>query len=351
MSSLFRPVTLALAGILLADLAHARVCGPLPDSMLAARLANAGPPEALRIESVARPGFSETDLLVRVSHAGVNPVDWKLQAAGSLPFPATPGGDFAGEVVALGADAGGFDCGDLVAGIVDQRSRSGSYAEYVAVPARDVVRQPRRFSGAQSAAYPTVTVAAWRFLIEAAQLAPGERVLVHGGAGGVGSMLVQLAKARGAYVVATASSRNHDYLLGLGADQTIDYRSTRFEDVVAPVDVVVDTVGGDTLARSPAVLRDGGRLVTLVGRVPDALCDGARFTCPTTPPWDVARGLAYAAPLIESGALTVHVQRRYPLAEAAAAQRSNMEGHTRGKIVIEIKPAPTPSARTPGSGA
>jgi NADPH:quinone reductase-like Zn-dependent oxidoreductase len=280
---------------------HASACSGLPATMRGILIDAPGGPESLRLETLPLPVPAPEEVLVRVAFAGVNPVDWKLQAAGRLPFPATPGGDFSGTVVGIGANVSGFACGDEVAGIVDQTARGGSYAEYVAAPAAAIVPRPGRYSLAQAAAYPTVTVAAWRFLIEAGQVRAGERVLIHGGAGGVGSMLVQLAKARGAHVIATASARNHAYLSELGADQTVDYRSERFEQVVAPVDLVIDTVGGDTLMRSPAVLRPGGRLLTLVGRVPPALCANGRIACPTPPPWDVARGLEYAAPLIEAG--------------------------------------------------
>ena len=133
------------------------------------------------------------------------------------------------------------------------------------MPASDIVRKPEVFSMAEAAAYPTVAVAAWRYLIQAGDVQEGERVLVQGGAGGTGSVIVQIAKARGAYVIATASARNHEFLKEIGADEVIDYRATRFEDIVHDVDVVIDTVGGDTLVRSEQVLRDGGRLVTLVG--------------------------------------------------------------------------------------
>lgn len=156
-------------------------------------------------------------------------------------------------MIALGSGVTGFACGDLVAGVVNQRERSGSYAEYLTVPTSEIVRKPATFTMAEVAAYPTVAIAAWRYLIQAADVQRGERVLVHGGAGGTGSVIVQIAKARGAYVIATASARNHDYLREIGADEVIDYRATRFEDVVRNVDVVVDTVGGDTLARSEQV--------------------------------------------------------------------------------------------------
>lgn len=319
-----------------ADSRSAGACQPAPAQMRAVRIAAPGGPDTLRIESVAVPRPGAGEVLVRVHYASINPVDWKLQEAGRLPFPATPGGDFSGEVVALGPAVDGFTCGDLVAGIVDQATRQGSYAEYLTVPVSEIVPKPAALSMAQAAAYPTVAVAAWRLLVEGAAVQPGERVLVHGGAGGVGSMVVQIAKARGATVIATASARNHGYLRGLGADQVIAYTTTRFEDVVSDIDVVVDTVGGDTLARSPAVMRDDGRLVTLVGSVPAALCAAGRIQCPPRAPWNVRQGLEGVAPLIAAGKLKVHIERSYPLAEIAAAQQHNRNGHTRGKIVVEM---------------
>jgi len=320
----------------LTAVAQAPSCPAVPETMRAARVHAAGGPEALRVERVPMPALRDGEVLVRVHYASINPVDWKLQEAGRLPLPAVPGGDFAGEVVAVGTGVRGYACGDRVAGIVDPRERSGSYAEYVAAPVDAIVPVPAAVTLQEAAAYPTVSVAAWRYLVQAAQLRAGERVLVHGGAGGVGSMVVQLAKARGAYVIATASARNHDYLRGLGADEVVDYRAVRFEDVVREVDVVVDTVGGDTLERSPQVLRDGGRLVTLVGQVPEALCRLGRIACPDTPPWSVQEGLRGVAPLIEAGRLAMHIDGLYGLDDIVQAQQHNRAGNTRGKVVVAI---------------
>ncbi len=319
-------------------------CAATAATMRAARIHAAGGPQALRIETLPVPAAGPGEVLVRIHYASINPVDWKLQQAGRLPFPATPGGDFAGEIVAIGEGVEGYACGDAVAGIADPRGRGGSYAEYAAVAVTDIVHKPAPMSMAEAAAYPTVAIAAWRFLIAAADLQPGERVLVHGGAGGVGSMAVQIAKARGAHVIATASAANHDYLRSIGADETIDYRAVRFEDAVREVDVVVDTVGGETTARSATVLREGGRLVTLVGSVPPKLCTSGRIACPATPAWDVQRGLAYVAPLIDAGALRVNIDRRYPLDAIVAAQEHNRSGRTRGKVVVDMGVAPGPAS-------
>jgi NADPH:quinone reductase-like Zn-dependent oxidoreductase len=317
--------------------AHAaEACARAPTVMRAARIHAAGGPEALRIEPVPVPAPAAGEVLVRVHYASVNPVDWKLQEAGRLSFPAIPGGDFSGEVIALGSGVADFACGDLVAGIVNQRERSGSYAEYLTVPTSEIVRKPATFTMAEAAAYPTVAVAAWRYLMQAADVQRGERVLVHGGAGGTGSVIVQIAKARGAYVITTASARNREYLRELGADEVIDYRATRFEDVVRNVDVVVDTVGGDTLVRSEQVLRDGGRLITLVGAVPAEVCARERIVCPATPPWDVKRGLEAVAPLIAAGKVRINIDGTYPLQAIAEAQQHNRNGGTRGKVVVAI---------------
>jgi NADPH:quinone reductase-like Zn-dependent oxidoreductase len=311
--------------------------------MRAARLHAAGGPDALRIDSVPVPAPATGEVLVRVHFASINPVDWKLQEAGRLNFPAIPGGDFSGEIIATGAGVTGFKCGDLVAGIVNQRERGGSYAEYLTVPATEIVSKPSVFSMAEAAAYPTVTVAAWRFLVAGAAVKSGERVLVHGGAGGVGSLVVQLAKAKGAYVIATASARNHDYLRSIGADETIDYRAARFEDVVANVDIVIDTVGGETLARSESVLRDGGRLISMAGVVPAAVCSAGRIVCAPTPPWEVKKSLDEVAPLIESGAVRINIDGTYPLDAIVEAQQHNRNGNTRGKVVVDMGVATRPA--------
>ena len=327
--------------------AHAGACANAPGSMRAARIHAAGGPEALRIESVPVPVPAAGEVLVRVHYASINPVDWKLQERGRLPFPAIPGGDFSGEVIALGSGVTDFACGDLVAGSVDQTERSGSYAEYVTAPTTEIVRKPAAFTMAEAAAYPTVAVAAWRYLVQAANVQRGERVLVQGGAGGTGSVIVQIAKARGAYVIATASAANHDYLKSIGVDQVIDYRATRFEDVVRNVDVVVDTVGGDTLVRSEQVLREGGRLVTLVGSVPAQICDRRRVVCPATPPWDVKGGLDAVAPLIAAGKVRINIDQTYPLAAIVQAQEHNRSGRTRGKIVVDMGVSTATSRQSP----
>lgn len=314
----------------------ASACIAPPSTMRAARIHAAGGPEALRIESIPVPSPAAGEVLVRVHYASINPVDWKLQEAGRLKFPATPGGDFSGEVIAIGSGVTDVRCGDLVAGIVNQRDGRGSYAEYVTAPVSEIVPKPSTFSMAEAAAYPTVAVAAWRFLVKGTGVKAGERVLVHGGAGGVGSVVVQLAKANGAYVIATASARNQEYLRGIGADETIDYRVVRFDEAVRNVDVVIDTVGGETLARSDRVLRDGGRLISMAGVLPETACKAGRIVCSPTPPWNVKEALEGLAPLIEYGKIRINIDGSYPLASIVEAQQHNRNGSTRGKIVVNM---------------
>ncbi len=306
--------------------------------MRAARVYVEGNLRVLRVDTVALPRVAPNRVLVRVHAASVNPVDWKLQDDGDLKPLAIPGGDFAGEVVGVGAGVTRFRCGDKVAGTVDQMETSGSYAEYLVAPLDAVVKKPDRYSMQEAAAYPTVAIAAWRFLIAGANVQRGERVLVHGASGGVGSMVVQIAKARGATVIGTASARNHDFVRSLGATQMIDYTTTRFEDVARDMDVVMDAVGGETLTRSVTVVRKGGRLVSSAGSIPAATCAADGIVCPSDGPWDVQRGLQYVAPLIEAGQLRVHIDSVYTLDQVMAAQQHSRSGRTRGKVVIGLRP-------------
>jgi NADPH:quinone reductase-like Zn-dependent oxidoreductase len=311
-------------------------CPVLPATMQAAVIHAAGGPEALKTEARSLPRVADGEVIVQVRYASVNPVDWKLQMAGRLPYPAVPGGDFSGDIVAVGAGVEGFKCGDAVAGIVDQAARQGSYAEYVAVPASQIIAKPQAYSYQEAAAYPTVAVAAYRYLIAAGQVKKGESVLVQGGAGGVGSMVVQIAKAQGARVYATASTRNQDYLKQIGVDVPIDYTRQQFEEFAAEADLIVDTVGGDTLARSAASVKSGGRVVSLAGRVAADVCASGRIICPPTAPWDVTAGLAWVDPLIAKQQLKINIDAVFPLDRAADAQQFNMTGRTRGKVIIEM---------------
>ncbi|MFK0211378.1 MULTISPECIES: NADP-dependent oxidoreductase [unclassified Streptomyces] len=297
-----------------------------------------GGPEKLVEREVERPEPGLNEVLVRVHAAGVNPVDWKTRASGGLiewGAPAAVGWDVSGTVEAVGPGVGGLRPGDEVFGMPLFPRQAGGYAEYVVAPARHLAPKPASLSHVEAAALPLAALTAWQALVDAADVRPGERVLVHAAAGGVGHFAVQIAKARGAYVIGTASAAKHGLLRELGADEVIDYREAPFEDVVSEVDVVLDGLGGETAERSLKVLRSGGRLITLPG--PDdvpAAPDGVRAVWVLVEPDHL--GLREIAALVESGALRPVVDTVLPLSEAAKAHELGERGRTTGKIVLSV---------------
>jgi NADPH:quinone reductase-like Zn-dependent oxidoreductase len=305
--------------------------------MRAERVHTFGGPEVLRLEEVPRPKPEANELLVRVYAAGVNPVDWKIREGllGQQPLPSTMGNDFSGAVEELGPDVEEFRVGQEVFGIV--ADASGSYAEYAIAPVSQVAEKPAELDHVQAAALPTAGLTAWQALFDVADLQAGQRVLIHAAAGGVGGFAVQLAKWKGAFVIGTASGQHLEFVRVLGADQVIDYRTTRFEDVARDLDVVFDTIGGDTQERSWATLKSGGILVSVV-RPPSqasASAHGVRGTFLRSNPAR-ADELARLAQLVVSGQLRVYIQTVLPLSEAAQAQELSRKGHTNGKIVLRV---------------
>lgn len=297
-----------------------------------------GGPENLVERDVERPEPGLNEVLVRVHAAGVNPVDWKTRAGGALiEWGAVPavGWDVSGTVEAVGPGVGIFRPGDEVFGMPLFPRQAGGYAEYVVAPARHLAPKPASLTHVEAAALPLAALTAWQTLVDAADVRPGERVLVHAAAGGVGHFAVQIAKARGAYVIGTASAAKHDLVRELGADEVVDYREARFEDVVSGVDVVLDALGGETAERSLKVLREGGRLITLPG--PDdvpAAPDGVRAAWVLVEPDHL--GLREIAALVEAGKLRPVVDVVLPLAEAAKAHAIGEQGRTTGKIVLTV---------------
>ncbi|MFE7511582.1 NADP-dependent oxidoreductase [Streptomyces sp. NPDC057540] len=297
-----------------------------------------GGPEKLVEREVERPEPGLNEVLVRVHAAGVNPVDWKTRASGGLiewGAPAIVGWDVSGTVDAVGPGVGSLRPGDEVFGMPLFPRQAGGYAEYVVAPARHLAPKPASLSHVEAAALPLAALTAWQALVDAADVRPGERVLVHAAAGGVGHFAVQIAKARGAYVIGTASAAKHGLLRELGADEVVDYREAPFEDLVSDVDVVLDGLGGETAERSLKVLRDGGRLITLPG--PDdvpAAPDGVRAAWVLVEPDHL--GLREITALVESGALRPVVDTVLPLSEAAKAHEIGERGRTAGKIVLSV---------------
>ncbi|MFG0275446.1 MAG: NADP-dependent oxidoreductase [Phycisphaerales bacterium] len=331
-------VGLALAP---AALAHAQPEGPpvpgsQPELMRAIRVHAFGGPEVLRLEDVERPTPGEGELLVRVRAAGVNPVDWKIRSGSfGSELPLTPGYDISGEVAAVGEGVESFAVGDEVFAYLSL-DRGGGYAEYAIVQEGEAALKPKRLPHMQAAGVPLAALTAWQALVDKADLQPGQTVLIHAGAGGVGHFAVQIAKARGATVIATASERNHELLYELGADVVIDYRTRRFEEVATEVDVVLDSIGGETQERSFQTLKKGGILVSIVQPPSQEQLDahGVRGTVFLVEPSGAQ--LATLAQLIEEGKLKPHIGATFPLRSAHRAHALSETGHARGKIVLLV---------------
>lgn len=306
-----------------------------------------GGPEVLSLQTVPvlKPGSDQ--VLIRVRAAAINPIDWKIRE-GYAPFPTheprIPGFDVAGDIVRTGADVSGLEVGDAVfamIGMLKTDGLNGGYAEYALAPAANTRLKPDGFNYAEAAGLGTVGIAAAR-LLHRADIETGERVFVNGIAGGVGSTVAQMARAKGAIVIGTASSRHHDYLRSLGVAEIIDYSSASFVDVVDPVDVYVETVNKDLAAEGLGIVKSGGRLVSVVGAPDEDLCNEAGVSCtaiggpPGPDELTEAEYLQRVGELAARGKLRINVDREMPLVEAAEAQELNRKGHTQGKLILVI---------------
>jgi NADPH:quinone reductase-like Zn-dependent oxidoreductase len=301
-----------------------------------------GAPEGLKYEDAPRPEPKENELLVRVIACGVNPAD-PLVISGRLAkefgthLPLIPGYDVAGVVEATGAKVTKFKKGDAVYGYA---LFGGGWAEYAVLAENEAALKPKSVTFIEAAAVPMGALTAWQGLVDAAKLSAGQTVVIHGGSGGVGSFAIQIAKAKGAKVIATASTANQDLLKQLGADVTIDYTKTQFEDVAKDVDVVFDTVGRDTLARSYPIVKKGGIVTTIVARPDPAQLEkfGIRGTSISSHP--DGNELAEITKLIEAGKIKPVVGQVMPLTDAIKASQQAETHHTRGKIVLKIAEEP-----------
>jgi NADPH:quinone reductase-like Zn-dependent oxidoreductase len=302
-----------------------------------------GGPEELRVAEVERPEPIPTEVLVSQRAAGVNPVDWKVRSGNSYrailgPPPVILGWDVAGVVEEVGGGVTRFAPGDRVFGMPWFPRAARAYAEYVTSPSRQLARIPDRMSFEEAGGLPLAGLTAWQALVETGAVGAGDRVLVHAGAGGVGHLAVQIAKARGAEVIATARARNHDFLAALGVDEAIDYTEADFADAVSGVDVVLDLIGGEDYGlRSLATLREGGLLIVAPGGVFDAVGaaareQGKRVTSILVEP-DRA-GLEALAAFHAEGRLRVEVAERIPFADARGAHELSEAGGLRGKLVL-----------------
>ncbi|WP_406643174.1 NADP-dependent oxidoreductase [Amycolatopsis sp. WGS_07] len=305
-----------------------------------------GGPEVLTAEEVARPEPLPTEVLVRVRAAGVNPVDWKTREgrgmAGLQTFPLILGWDVSGVVEEVGFGVTTLAPGDEVYSMPWFPRAAGGYAEYVTAPARQWVRKPDTLDHVHAAAVPLAALTAWQALVDTARVQAGQRVLITAAAGGVGHFAVQFARHLGAQVIATASAARHQWLKELGADETIDYTATRFEEAAAEVDVVIDLVGDEhdrTSTRSLKVLRPGGLLVAVPSGVSPELARAAEAAGVRATPFLVepdGPALATIAGLIDNGEVAVEVAETFPLEQAAAAHARGETGRTRGKLVLTV---------------
>jgi NADPH:quinone reductase-like Zn-dependent oxidoreductase len=309
-------------------------------TMKAIRIHNYGGPEVLQYEDAPRPEPPAGEVLVRVHAASVNPIDWKIReghmrAFWPHKFPLIPGWDVSGTIEEVGAGVSRFKIGDEVYSVTDP-TRDGAYADYIVVREAELALKPNSLHHIRAAAVPLAALTAWQSLFDTAQLQPGQRVLIHAGSGGIGHLAVQLAKWKGAYVFATASTRNQDSLRKLGVDQAIDYTQERFEDVAGKIDIVLDTIGGETQERSWSVLKKDGVLVSLVQPPSEEKAEelGVRAVFVAGQPSGVQ--LAEIAKIIDSGNLAPIIDRILPLSEARRAHELSQSGHTHGKIVLRI---------------
>ena len=300
-----------------------------------------GGTEVLKEISTQRPepGFSQ--ILVRVHAAGLNPTDWKHRAYKIFlgPPPFTLGWDVSGVVEATGFGVTVFKPGDEVFGMLPYPHGVGSHAEYVSGPARAFTRKPARLDHVQAGALPLAGLTAWQALADTAQLAAGQRILIHAAAGGVGHLAVQIAKARGAHVTGTASARNHALLRDLGVDEPVDYQATDFAATVRDMEVVLDSLGGDSPARSLRTLRPGGMLISLLPVPPEVVAEANQLGIRTEVLLVEAdhAGMTAIADLVTAGQLRPVIAGTFPLAEAAKAHAIGDTGHVAGKLVLTMR--------------
>jgi len=304
--------------------------------MKAIRIHSYGNSGELKLEDVPSPSIQSNEVLVRVRAAGVNPFDWKFREGYfkdvfPATLPLTLGADYAGEVAEVGKDAGEFKPGEKVFGFA-----SGAYSEFVTVAEKDLVRMPRTVDYETAASLPTPAVTGYQLVLEAVQAGKGQRILIHGAAGSVGSVAVQVARLQGARVFATASARDAEYLKGLGVEQALDYHTERFDEKLRDLDSVIDLIGGETLARSYAVVKPGGIVVSTAGATDPAEAARRRVRSQNFVARRDASQLANLATLVDRGVIRLRVPRILPLAEVRQAHDLSQKGTAAGKIVLRV---------------
>jgi len=308
--------------------------------MRAVRIHQYGGTETLQLDQIDIPTINADDILINVKAAAINPVDWKIREGYIQQFipyklPVTLGWDVAGVVTQVGSEVTAFKVGDEVFSRPDI-ARDGSYADYIAVKADEAVLKSAKLDFAQAAALPLAGITAWQCLVDVSQVQAGQRVLIHAGAGGVGHLAIQIAKAKGAFVIATASGANQLLLKELGADQAVDYAQGALTEQIEAVDIVFDTMGGEIQASSWELLKAGGMLVSVVDQPSEEKAKqyGVKSAFVFIEP--SSRILAELNKLVEADQLIPLIEHRFPLDQIAAAHLQSQSGRTRGKIVIEV---------------
>ena len=298
-----------------------------------------GDESVLKYEEVEKPQPKADEVLIKIKIAAVNPVDWKIRDGlgemFGMKLPLILGCEISGTVESVGANVENFTAGEEVFAYLG--SHAGGYAEYACAKEIETSKKPKNIDFENAAAIPVGALTAWQAIFDHAKIESGQKILIHGAAGGVGSMAVQFAKWKGADVYATASAKNQQFVKDLGADEFIDYTKTEFETVVRDIDVVFDTVGGDTLKRSFQVLKKGGFLVTTVQPPPEDLAKKFDVKVAMVNVVPNAEQLAEITELVASGKLRTHVETVLPFSEIVKAHELSKAGRTRGKIVLTLE--------------
>jgi alcohol dehydrogenase len=311
--------------------------------MKAAQITTYGDAEVLiTVNDASKPDIAADQVLVEVYAAGLNPFDWKVRgghvrAMAELTFPATLGGDLAGVVAQVGTKVTHVKPGDAVYGLAGALSGKGSLADFAPVSGSQIAPKPESLDFTQAAALPLVGVSAYQALVEILKIKPGQKVLITGGSGGIGSVAIQLAKHIGAYVATTASSAQINYVKSLGADEVFDYKTEKFADKLTNYDAVFDTVGGETNTAAYAVLKVGGAIVSMAASPDDELAKSRNITASGMYTGATTERLLKLTELIESGVITINIDKTFPLEQVGEALDYLETGHPRGKVVVIIK--------------
>ena len=308
--------------------------------MRAVRIHQYGGTEALKLENIEKPVINDDDILIQVKSAAINPVDWKiregyLQSFNPYELPVTLGWDVAGIVSEVGTNVSEFNVGDEVFSR-PAITRDGSYADYIAVKADEAALKSPKLDFAEAAALPLAGITAWQCLVDVANVEAGQRVLVHAGAGGVGHLAIQIAKAKGAIVIATASAANQALLTEFGADQAVDYAKAPLSEQIEPVDIVVDTIGGEVQKLSWELLKKGGILVSIVEQPDEALAEAHQARAAFVFIEPSSRILKELNALVDADQLKPLIEHRFTLETIVDAHLQSQSGRTRGKIVLDI---------------